>query len=111
MSGAHMSSMQLARTVIEGQRVVFTTTAATIDGYLCGMDDYHWMVVQATGEVVLVHKAQTPVVTIKSVKTYQDEDRREVLEKIIGPFREHVAKTYFGRAVSVPQTNEELASC
>jgi hypothetical protein len=88
-----MSSKQLARTVVDGKRVRFTTSAAVaVEGYLCGMDDYHWMVVTPGAEVVLVHKS-APLIEIGVAGMYASEPNLDTIEKIVRPFRDSLQES------------------
>ncbi len=91
-----MSSKQLARSVIEGRQVTFDTETGTFRGYLCGMDDFHWMIVTSNGFQLLIHKS-APVVTMGKDCTYDSEEHKDVLEDVVAPFRRYVEETYFGK--------------
>jgi hypothetical protein len=105
-----MSSKQLARTVIDGRQLTFTPLVGNpITGYLCGMDDFHWMVVTATGTKHLVHKASAPVIDFSDLATYQDEPLRDSLDGVVGPFRRFVEAEFFGRATAPASTERASA--
>lgn len=98
-AGNGLSSKQLARTVIDGKRVTFRVgPEAEVVGYLCGMDDFHWMVVTPDTQVHLVHKGQASIITLADESTYEGEPQHEALEKIVAPFRAFVQGSFFGRA-------------
>ena len=85
-----MSSRQLARTVLDGRLLRFSlTSGSAIEGYLCGMDDYHWMVVTSSVEKHLIHKGATTHVTLLDA-SYDTEEKHADLEAIVGPFRRHL---------------------
>lgn len=94
-----MSSKQLARTVIDGRRITLHVPGfeGPINGYLCGMDDFHWMVVTSVGEKYLVHKASASAIHIADESTYDSERCRGTLECVVGPFRRFVEAEFFGR--------------
>lgn len=109
-TGSAMSSKQLARTVMLGRRIALTlTNGEKIVGYLCGMDDFHWMVVTPDGEKALTHKGNVSVVRLGEESTYESEPKREELEKVVGPFRQFVAGFYFGQDDSAPATTERAS--
>lgn len=86
--GSAMSSKQLARTVVHGQKIRFTTaTGDHVEGFLGGMDDYHWMVVTDDASVVLVHKS-APLIEINTHgQSYDMHPNHTDIEKIVRPFR------------------------
>lgn len=107
-----MSTKQLARTVLDGKRLRFRVPADNLhhpflEGYLCGMDDFHWMIVTPEGHTHLIHKGSASVITIGDEPAYADEDRHDELEKLVGPFRTWVEQAIFGRD---PQPAREAAS-
>lgn len=84
-----MSTKQLARTVADGRMVSFTTsTGDVVEGFLCGMDDFHWMVITPTLNQVLVHKS-APKIEIgpASYLDPEHDTNRTAMEGIIRPFR------------------------
>lgn len=88
-SGSAMSDKQLARTVLDGRILTFTTsTGDIVTGYLGGMDNYHWLVVTPQKEQVLVHKS-APKIKIGD-KSYANEQYQDGLEKVIRPFRQNL---------------------
>ena len=95
--GSAMSSKQLARTVHDGKMLTFhLTTGDDIKGYLCGMDDYHWMIVTTDGEIHLIHKGGAIVIDISAQATYHEKHKTAELEQVIAPFRDHVEGKFFG---------------
>lgn len=104
-----MSSTQLARTVVDGKLVTFHVPVLPISGYICGMDDFHWMVVTPQGKLFLVHKASASVIQISDQTTYEDESEHDSLDGIVGPFRRFVEAEFFGRACA-PATALENVS-
>ena len=103
-SGSAMSTKQLARTVLDGRLLTFTPLVGEpITGYLCGMDDFHWMVVTPYGSKHLVHKASAPVIDFGDCR-YIEEPDHPVLEKVVGPFRRFVEAEFFGRQPQPPTT-------
>ena len=97
-SGSEMSSKQLARTVVDGRLLTFhLSTGDSIVGYLCGMDDFHWMIVTLDGGRHLIHKGAAALIDIASESTYDEEHHNSDLEEIISPFRQVVERGVFGR--------------
>lgn len=106
--GSAMSSKQLARTVKDGKLLSFRFAGLeeNLTGYLCGMDDYHWMVVTASGSLHLVHKGGAIVIDIAFNRTYEFEENHSELEKVVAPFRKYVNQNFFG--VSEGQVIKEV---
>lgn len=98
--GATTSNKQLARTVVDGRLVTFHLPGGLepITGYVCGMDDFHWMVVTGTLEKHLIHKGAAPLITLSDESTFASEHDRESLEGVVGPFRRWVEAEFFGRS-------------
>ena len=96
--GSAMSNKQLARTVIDGRLVTFRLqNNDEIKGYLCGLDDFHWMVITPRGKKHLVHKGSASVIDLADDSTYPNEESRPELEEVVGPFRRYVETEFFGR--------------
>lgn len=86
-----MSRKQLARTVADGRLVTFRfSEGGAFTGYLCGMDDYYWLVLQpeAPHTLEILHKGSFPRISIAPESTYEEEKALEDLEKTIKPFRD-----------------------
>lgn len=97
----------MVKTVMDGREVSLAlVNGQEIAGYLGGMDDYHWLIVRPDAEVVLVHKAAALTVTFSKDCWYERENYYDAIEKIVGPFREYVARTYYGRDSSVSGDEE-----
>lgn len=97
--GSTMSAKQIAQTVKDGRRVVFTTAVGEVDGYVGGMDDFHWLVVTPDAVRHLVHKSAC-LVTLSNVSTLWDEELVDVIDKVVAPFRQWVLRTYFGHSAN-----------
>lgn len=106
-----MSSKQLARTVLDGKKVTFRfTSGEMVEGYLCGMDDFHWMVVTSEGRKHLVHKGSASIIDLADDPSYADEENHSSLEQVVGPFRRFVEGAYFGRPVLGASASDKRAS-
>lgn len=90
LDGDELSRKQLGRTVAEGCRIIVHLPNLPFDsplvGYLCGVDDYHWMVVTPEGKKVLVHKGAAALIELSDEPTLADEPRRDELERLVRPF-------------------------
>lgn len=84
--GSGMSDKQIARAAVEGRRLIFRTVAFTpLDGYVVGMDDFHWLIA-SPGELdhepvftTLVHKT-CPLVSFTDTFLVDEpeQDRKEI---------------------------------
>ena len=99
-----MSSKQLAYAATAGRRITFDflSSARTIQGYLVGMDDFHWLVAYpAHGEVetALLHKGAVDLVVLSGSRILADEDPsiRVAIEEIGRQFLDFCERTYFGK--------------
>ena len=101
----------MARTVLDGKQVTFKwpSSGAEITGYLCGMDDFHWMVIEPSTTKHLVHKGSAPLISFAGTKTYDDEPNRKALEQVIAPFRTALVDQGLIRQ-TVPATPEGLSA-
>lgn len=87
--GSTMSSKQLAMTVVKAQQITITTsTGDVVSGYLGGMDDFHWMVVDLNADVVLVHKSAPKIEINSGCESYSELPNHTLIEKIVRPFRD-----------------------
>ena len=97
-TGSSMSSKQMAYSVRHGRKVILRLRSGNSqEGYLCGEDSFHWRIIRPDGRILLVHKAGVELVEFLNEATYDDEPRRDELEKAVGPFREFVEVYHFGR--------------
>lgn len=118
-SGSSMSDRQIAYAAVAGRKVAFTPlTGDSVEGYVCGADDYHWLVVTVKryedlpeGEFsitnTLVHKS-APTVSISPVSTLADEPPviRAAVEGVGRGFWLFCNKTYFGKDEPTAQTSQ-----
>lgn len=103
-----MSDRQIAYAATAGRKVTFTSVQSTIQpitGYVCGSDDYHWLVAYCcddnTGQITttLVHKGLAPTVTISPVSTLEHEPPaiRAAVEGVGRGFWLFCNREYFGK--------------
>lgn len=90
-----MSSKQLARTVVDGRRINLTVSGLDqiLSGYLCGMDDFHYLIITPDCQTHLIHKGSAPAISLGGL-LYESEGRRDDLEKVVGPFRTAVQQLH-----------------
>jgi hypothetical protein len=73
--GAKVSRKQLLHSVVRGSLVVCAfgpEPEQCLTGYLGGMDDYHWLIVnRRSADAVLVHKARPWYVSISIIKPFR----------------------------------------
>jgi len=107
-SGSAMSTKQMAYAATAGRKITFRFLSAGVDvqGYLVGMDDYHWMVAapnpknEPVVETVLVHKGSADLIKIDRTSTLGAEPPavRMAVDEIGRPFFTHCAETYSGNS-------------
>jgi hypothetical protein len=69
-----MSTKQISRAAVDGRRLRFIFADRTIEGYVVGLDDYHWLVAPYdSDELNLVHKGSASLVVF-TAHTLNDED-------------------------------------
>lgn len=95
--GSNASDKQIAHAVADSRQVQVGVNGSTINGYVMGMDDYHWVVVDTKTTVHLVHKS-APLFTIgrrtlsDELQTVQDE-----LTPMLAPFQQFVLRELLGQ--------------
>lgn len=97
-----MSDKQLAYAVEHNIPVTFRLLGSnpTVDvtGWVSGMDDYHWSVVDADNQVRLIHKGTALVEPGR-----ESQEPPEEVEKTIAPFRKWVSEHMRGKS-DAPQS-------
>lgn len=106
-----LTRKQLFRSVTEGRLVtcyVSHPEFGPVQGYVCGMDDFHWMLVTPDGEKYLLHKGSIAVIELHDDSTYAAEDNRRDLEQVVAPFRGWVEREWGTR--KQPEQQGDLCS-
>lgn len=89
--GSAFSDKQIAFAVKDGKPVrVYFDDCLQIQGWICGIDDYHWGVVDASGEVNLVHKSVGRLTILSEPMGIPPE-----VEAIVAPCRDYVMREFF----------------
>jgi hypothetical protein len=113
-TGSAMSDKQVARAAVNGQMIVFRTGLFVpvegyiiVEGYVVGMDDYHWLVATPSDDrlpvqTVLVHKTCPLVTFIDQHLADETEDDRKKIQTIGNAFWDYCVTT--GLTRSVPAT-------
>lgn len=79
-----MSRKTLGHAVRRWKMLTFTLAPGwEIRGWLCGLDDYHYKVVDISGNIHLIHKSQAVVTISDEAEVLITDDLRE----IVSPFR------------------------
>lgn len=104
-----MSSKQIAYSAVHGRKVTFRflTPDHEVTGYVCGQDDYHWLVATLTYEgigadpsinTVLVHKSSADIITLSPESTLRAEPLpiRLAIENVGRGFWSFCERTYLG---------------
>jgi hypothetical protein len=101
--GSTMSDKQIAHAVVNDIPVTFRIIGTgnplvEVVGWVCGVDDFHWNVVDAQGFTKLIHK------TTAIVEPHSDSlAPTEAAEAVVAPFRKHIEATIYGRATHAPE--------
>ena len=103
----------MAYAATAGRKVTFWFLASDIhlEGYLVGMDDYHWLIAASKGddvETTLVHKSSADLVTISKESSLDSEPDtvKVAVEEIGRGFFAFCDRTYFGKTI-VPPANDQ----
>lgn len=95
--GSAVSTKELGRAAVEGRRLILTfTSGARVEGYLAGMDDYHWKIVDPDGGVLLIHKSAPEIIRISDADLDQAENATEI-KAICDPFRKAMEREALGK--------------
>lgn len=87
---------QIAKSVKDGKAVcVYFSDGTTLVGFVCGMDSFHWGLVDLTGRVHLVHKS-APRVSIEDLQLDSvSGEVHEEIESVVAPYRDRVIRDVF----------------
>lgn len=111
MSGSAMSDKQMARAAVDGRMLVFRTgVLVPMEGYVVGMDDFHWLIATPSDghepvQTTLVHKTCPLVTFTDHYLVDESAGDREKVQKIGDAFWTWCVMC--GLARSVP-TDQEL---
>lgn len=95
--GSRESSKQIARAVRDGKMIaVYLVSAdhAPVKGWVCGADDYHWIMVGLDGDTWLIHKT-APAVRVISGSDIADAPEG-VQERVEG-FRDYIMREHYSQ--------------
>lgn len=107
-TGSQMSSKQIAYAVLAGKRLTFRIpTVGVVEGYVIGMDDYHWFVAHVEDdntsgdndslvETTLLHKGSVAAINISRKPALASEAHhiRVAVEELGRAFVAWCEKTY-----------------
>ncbi len=108
-SGSAMSDKQIARAAVNGQMLMFRTgVLVPMEGYVVGMDDYHWFVAVPSDnhepfQTTLIHKSCPLVTFTHHYLVDEDEVNREKVREVGQAFWEYCVTSGLTRAVSNEQ--------
>lgn len=89
--GSAVSTKQLAYTVRDGRLVTFHLEGnVAVQGYLAGMDGYHWLVITPSLRIHLIHKscALVDLGKLDQESSLQNEENKDGIERLVLPFRQ-----------------------
>lgn len=97
----NMTLSQLGRTVLRGQRItVWLPEGEFVSGYLAGMDDEAWFILEPENGKLrqyLIRRPTVPVLEIHAERTYAQEPLHHEMEKIIIHLRTWFSKNVFAK--------------
>lgn len=97
--GSNFSDKQVAQSVKDRTPVrVLLADEYFVDGWIYGMDDFHWGIVDTAGDTHLVHKS-APTLQFLSYPVLKPGEGGSVIEKT-EPFRDYVMRTFFSQTAS-----------
>jgi len=86
-----MSTKQVSRAAIDNRqlRFVLNVNLEPVEGYVVGMDDYHWMIAQrshptALPTTALVHKGSTAYVEFTNMFLHSEDEQLQTFAKKVG---------------------------
>lgn len=94
--GSDVSERQIAFAVRDGKAVTaMLPDGRGLRGYVIGIDDYHWVIIEPdTEQVHLVHKS-SPVLSIAKDSTLDGEPK--AIKEACSSFRSKVTQEYFNQ--------------
>jgi hypothetical protein len=110
-SGSAMSDKQMARAAVDGRMLLFRTgVLVPMDGYVVGMDDFHWLIATPSDghepvQMTLVHKTCPLITFTDHYLVDEDEVDRAKIQKIGSAFWNWCVTC--GLARSVPTDQEQ----
>lgn len=112
--GSSMSNKQVAYAATSGHKIEFQLGHGydPIEGYVVGMDDYHWMVASPEGDTIaksIISKGNTVALLLSPAPTLMDEPPavRVAITEVGRGFWLFCDKTYFGK--TEPATRSEAS--
>jgi hypothetical protein len=112
-TGSHMSDKQMARAAVQGQRLIFRTgVEMPVEGYVVGMDDFHWLIATPSNPrepvmTVLVHKS-CPLVSFTPVHLEdEDEEDRRIIQETGLAFWSFCQSSGLARSFSTLQESQQ----
>jgi hypothetical protein len=94
--GSELSRRQLGRAAVDGRAITFFLTRDwSISGYLVGMDDFHWFIVDLEqGSTLLLHKGLIPCLAINSDPTLQGSPHEARVMAVGSKFLNYCAESF-----------------
>jgi hypothetical protein len=101
-----MSSRQMARAATDGRRITLAWLDAKheVNGYLVGMDDFHWLILADDLQTHLIHKSSPDFVIIEKSCSLTSESSllQETVDEMGRAFFNHCNRTFLGKTNSSP---------
>lgn len=103
-TGSSMSNKQVAYAATTGHKITFVLAhgLGSREGYVVGMDDYHWLVAQPENDTIrksIISKGNTVALDLSPAPTLVDEPPavRVAITEVGRGFWLFCDKTYFGK--------------
>jgi hypothetical protein len=99
-TGSIASTKAMARAAVEGRLITFSFSEEwIISGYLIGMDDFHWVIVEMASNLKtnLIHKSVPHVVIGTSTLDTESEEFQRRAKEMGESFWGYCKKNYLGR--------------
>lgn len=101
-TGAELSDKQVDWSVYHGQLVTaYLAGGHSVTGYVYGADRYHWSLVSGDLDTYLVPRSSA--LAFGPAGSYAAEPRRADLDKLVAPYRRHLAGIYSWSTDGVPR--------
>lgn len=85
-SPSHFSDKQILGAAKRGKTVsVVLPNGEEVEGWICGMDAFHWGIVSANGDVTLIHKSAP------SLRIGDSIEMTELARKVAEPFQRYAS--------------------
>lgn len=102
MRGSMFADKQMYQAVKDLRAVEIWTAEGgpAVTGFIYGMDDYHWGLVDCTGLTMMVHKTASLVRFLGYTLDALPRDQQDKVLPVVQPFRNRVLREVFNQQTS-----------